>query len=163
MRTGARRVTGPLRPPDALLAALAATPDELARAIDGQPDEALVRPASDGGWGVIENLAHLRDWDEIFLERAHAIVEQERPHLPAYDDELWAIERDYRSQSPRPTFDQFRDLRGRLVSLLEDLPAEDWERVGDHGLYGQITLRWMIDHITDHDHEHLAQIREALA
>lgn len=160
---GGRLVTGPLRSPEALLAALAAMPEELARALEGQPDEALVRPASDGGWGVIENLAHIRDWEAIFLERARAIVEQERPHLPAYDDELWAIERDYRSQSPRATFEEFRDTRSRLVAFLEGLPEAAWERVGDHGAYGEITLRWMIEHIVEHDQEHLAQIREALA
>ena len=162
-RAGNRPVTSPLRPPDALLVALAATPDELARALDGQPAEALTRPASDGGWGVVESLAHTRDWDEIFRERAHAIVEQDRPHLPAYDDELWAIERDYRSQSPWPVFEQFRETRSQVVSFLERLPAEAWKRTADHGAYGEITLQWMIDHIADHDQEHLAQIREALA
>jgi len=162
-RAGDRPVTSQLPPPDALLTALAATPDEVARALDGQPDEALVRPASDGGWGVVENLAHIRDWEEIFLERARVIVEQNRPHLPAYDDELWAIERDYRSQSPWPIVEQFRELRSRLVALLEGLPAEAWDRVADHSAYGEITLQWMIDHIADHDQEHLAQLREALA
>ena len=148
---------------EAILAALAAFPEELARTLDGQPTEALVRPASDGGWGVIENLCHLRDWEEIFLERARSIAEQDRPHLPAYDDELWAIERDYRGQDPHQTFEHFRELRSRLVDFLGELPPDAWSRVGDHGLYGEISLEWMLDNICAHDEEHLTQIREALA
>ncbi len=160
---GARRVTAPSGTPDALVDVLAAMPDNLDRLLHGQPDEALVRPASDGGWGAVENLAHMRDWEEIFLERARAIVAEDRPHLPAYDDELWAIERDYRSQDPRQIGEQFRALRSQLVAFLRGLPAEAWERSGDHDAYGEITLRWMINHICEHDEEHLAQVREALA
>ena len=148
---------------DALVAALAAFPEDLARSLAGHPKEALVRPASDGGWGVVENLCHLRDWEQIFLERARAIVERERPELPAYDDELWAIERDYRGQDPARVLDQLRDLRGELVALLRGLPADAWSRVGVHGLHGEITLRWLAEHVREHGEEHLAQLREALA
>ena len=153
----------PPRAHEALLAALAAFPEELGRTLNGQPVEALMRPASDGGWGVVENLCHLRDWEEIFLDRARAIVANDRPELPAYDDELWAIERDYRGQDPRRTFERLRELRGEFVALLEGLPDEAWSRLGVHGLHGEVTLRWLVEHVRDHDEEHLAQIREALA
>jgi hypothetical protein len=148
---------------EAIVAELGAFPEELGRALDGQPPEALVRPASDGGWGVIENLCHLRDWEEIFLERARAIVAHDRPHLPAYDDELWAIERDYRGQDPGETFEHFRELRERLVAFLAELPEAAWARTGDHAVLGEVSLRWLTNHMCDHDEEHLTQIREALA
>ncbi len=122
-----------------------------------------MRPASDGGWGVVEILPHLRDWEEIYLDRAHAIVEQDNPGLPGYDDELWAIERDYRGQDPRATFEHFRQMRADLVGFLRSLAPETWSRRGEHGYYGEITLQWMADHICDHDQEHLRQVRDALA
>lgn len=157
-------VTGTARTREAILTALAAYPDELARLVfAGGDPEALMRPASDGGWGVVEILPHLRDWEEIFLDRARAIVEQDRPHLPAYDDELWAIERDYRGQDPHATFEHFRELRSRLVDYLRALPPEAWDRVGEHGAFGEITLQWMANHVVDHDQEHLQQARDALA
>ena len=148
---------------DSLVDDLAALPDELAQTVAGRPPEALVRPASDGGWGVVENLCHLRDWEAIFLERARAIVEQENPDLPAYDDELWAIERDYRGQDPERVLQQLRGLRGQLVELLRGLPPEAWPRRGRHAIHGDITLRWLVEHVRDHGEGHLVQIREALA
>ena len=145
-----------------LLAALEALPPELDRTLSGHPVEALVRPASDGGWAVIDNLCHLRDWEEVFLERARAIAMFERPELPAYDDELWPLERDYRGQDPFEVLQRFRSLRGDLVSLLQQLPPESWARSGIHGVQGEITLRWLAEQARQHGEEHLLQIRQAL-
>jgi|SRR5579884_1682907 len=153
---------GQLRAPAALLPILGGFPDELARALDGHSAEDLVRPGQDGGWGAVEVLAHLRDWEEIFIERGHAIVEQDHPYLPAYDDELWPIERDYRNQKPLQALEQFRELRDDFVAFLGGLPPEAWQRVGNHGMYGEISLLWMANHMVEHDQRHLAQVREVL-
>jgi hypothetical protein len=145
------------------LAELAAYPDELAGLWAGRAAESLVRPASDGGWSVVENLCHLRDWEEIFLARAKAVIEQERPELPAYDDELWPIEHDYRRQQPERVFEQFRETRRRLVALLAGSPPEVWQRAGHHELRGELTIRGLVEMLRTHGEEHRAQIREALS
>lgn len=153
----------PERSPDEVLAALAGFPEEVARLISDQSDEALLQPARDGGWGVVEVLPHLRDWEEIYLQRVQAILEHEQPELPAHDDDLWAIERDYRGQDPRATLDHFRELRGQVVDLLSAAPAEAWERTGQHAIHDEITLLWLANNMCNHDREHLEQIRDALA
>ncbi|MGH2561000.1 MAG: DinB family protein [Thermomicrobiales bacterium] len=156
-------VTKTLRTRETILTELGGFPEEFRRLVLAEPDlDDLLRPAKDGGWGVVEVLPHLRDWEEIYLERAHLMVEEDAPHLPAYDDALWAIERDYRGQDPRETFAQFRALRGQLVELLRGLPAEVWERRGEHGVFGSVTLHWLADHVCDHDGEHLQQALDAL-
>ena len=159
--------TPPVAPPSrdraTVLAALTAMPEELGRALHDHAVEDLMQPSRDGGWGVIEILCHLRDWEGIFLERFKTTAEQERPFLPTYDDELWPIERDYRGQNPVKTFERFQDLRAELVAFLTDLPADAWNRPAVHGAYGPVTLHWMADHVCDHDREHLEQVRDALA
>jgi uncharacterized damage-inducible protein DinB len=157
-------VTKPVRAPEAILAELANFPDEFYRLIlAGHGQEDYLRPARDGGWGVVEILPHLRDWEEIYLDRFQKLILEDRPHLPAYDDELWAIERDYRGQDPFETFEQFRQLRGQMIDLLEELSPEMWQRQGEHAAYGSITVQWLADHICDHDREHLRQAQDALA
>jgi uncharacterized damage-inducible protein DinB len=156
-------VANPLRSPEEIISALGAFPDDLGRAISGVSDpEALYRPASDGGWGVVEILPHLRDWEEIYFERITKLIEEDRPYLPGYDDTLWSIERDYRGQDPQETFESFRTLRERTVELLRSLPASAWTRSGEHGFFGEITLQWLANHMVDHDQEHLQQVRDAL-
>ncbi len=152
-----------LRSRDEILRALEYFPAELKRLVLYANDrDGLMRPAFDGGWGVVEIRPHLRDWEEIYLERVHAILTEERPALPGFDDTLWSIERDYRSQDPYETFASLTALRGQLVSLLAAAPPAEWERIGVHGYYGDITLLWMANHICDHDAEHLQQARDAI-
>lgn len=157
-------MSNPLRSPDEIVSHLEAYPDELARVIDNVNDpEALMHPASDGGWGVVEILPHLRDWEGIYFQRLSKIVEEDGPYLPGFDDSLWSIERDYRGQDPRTTFAEFQSLRERTVELLKSLPADAWARTGEHGYYGEISLQWLANHIVDHDQEHIQQARDALA
>jgi len=160
-----RAVAGPPTPTGsaALVAALAAFPEELGRTLADRPAEALTRPASDGGWGVVENVCHLRDWEAIFLARARAMVDGVEPALPAYDDELWAIERDYRGDDPWRALAEFAGQRAELVRVLEGLPADGWQRRGRHEHHGEISIGWLAEEVRRHDEGHLAQIREALA
>ncbi len=141
---------------------LAAFPGELERLLDGYPVDALRRPASDGGWSVLENLCHLRDWEQVFLDRARVIVESERPELPAYDDALWEIEHRYGEQDPDATLKRFAELRRELVEVLAGLDADGWQREGLHALRGPIDLRWLAGYLVDHDRGHLSQIGDAL-
>jgi hypothetical protein len=157
-------VPNPMRSPETIISALEMFPEELGRAIFGGNDpESLIRPASDGGWGVVEILPHLADWEEIYIERIRKTAQEDRPYLPGFDDSLWSIERDYRGQNPRASFARLSELRAGTVEFLKALPAESWTRTGEHGYYGEVTLQWLADHICDHDQEHLQQARDALA
>ena len=148
---------------DEILRALEHFPTEYKRVIlDPSSPEALVRPAFDGGWGIVEILPHLKDWEEIYLDRVRSILTEDNPALPGFDDTLWSIERDYRAQDPLENYAAFTDLRGQLVALLRGAAPEDWEREGIHGYHGNISLLWLADRICDHDEEHFQQSRDAL-
>lgn len=160
---GGEPVTQALRSREAILAELASLPVEFDRLVLRPYDpETLMQPAADGGWGVVEILPHLRDWEEIYYERAQAIVQEDNPRLMAQDDSLWAIERDYRSQNPADTLAELSEMRERLVALLTDLQPEDWERTGEHSAFGRITLHWLMNQLCDHDREHLDQALHAV-
>ena len=149
--------------PESIVAALRAFPEELSRLLADQPRDALVAPASDGGPGVVELLPHLRDWEQIFLGRVDAILTHDRPALPAYDDDLWAIERDYRGQDPATVLGEFLALRADLLDRLAPLPAADWSRPADHETAGEVDLRWVGARVVQSDADHGTQIRDALS
>jgi len=154
----------PRREREAVLDELAGFPDAFERlAMRNHSHEEWLAPAADGGWGVVEILPHLRDWEEIYLDRAEKLLREDSPRLPAYDDALWAIERDYRGQDPAETLRQFRELRRQFVDLLTAASADAWQREGEHSAYGKISLHWLADHICDHDQEHMQQALDALA
>ncbi|MFM9106577.1 MAG: DinB family protein [Chloroflexota bacterium] len=146
-----------------LAADLAAFPEDLGRLLAEHPREALVRPASGGGWGVVEVLCHLLDWEEIFLARIKTVLAHDLPALPAYDGALWDIERDYRSQDPELVLARFRQARASLAATLAGIEVDAWQRAGDHAVHGRVTIEWLARHLRHHSQEHLDQIREALA
>ncbi len=156
-------VGAPKRTRDAIIGSLPTTPGDLARLLKDRDREDLLQPSRDGGWGVVEILAHLRDWEEVFLERLKTVGDEDNPFLPIQDDELWPIERDYRGQDPVNTLEEFRGRRADTVALLQGLEAREWNRPAQHGSFGDVTLHWLADHMCDHDQEHLDQARDALA
>lgn len=153
----------PKRTRDAILASLPGTPDDLARLLKDRDLEDILQPSRDGGWGVVEILAHLRDWEEVFLDRLKTVGDEDNPFLPVIDDELWPIERDYRGQNPDDTLQQFHRCRAETIALLQGFDAGEWERPARHASFGDVTVHWLADHICDHDQEHLEQARDALA
>lgn len=177
--SGEEPVTKTLRARETILRELAAFPGEFQRlVIRPQGREALLRPATNGGWGVVEILAHLRDWEEVYAERIIAIVETHVPRLPSLDDSLWAIERDYRGQNPVETLEDLTEIRKKTVEVLTQLPPEAWQREaifetespqepwrteGRSASSQRITLHWLCDEMCDHDREHLNQALDAVA
>ena len=148
--------------PERIVAALTTFPGELSRQLADQPRDALLAPASDGGPGVVEILPHLRDWERIYLGRVDALLMEDHPALPAVDDELWAIERDYRGQDPGTVLREFLTLRADLVERLAHADEAAWHRTAEHEAAGEVTLLWLGNQIVTSDADHLARIREAL-
>ncbi len=131
--------------------------------MNDKPDSRLLEPAQDGGWGLVELLPHLRDWEEILAERVDRILGEDEPAFEEFDDSLWAIEHGYREQNPREVLTDFAALRAALVERLEALPADDWNRVGILARQGRVTLHWLLNQFCDHDAKHVVQARDVLA
>lgn len=148
---------------EAVRTALAAVPGEFSRLVNNKTNEQLMRPAQDGGFGMVEILPHMRDWETILGERVARILEEDEPSLEEYDDSLWAIEHAYREQDPRQALQEFSALRSSLVARLEALPPEQWSRVGILAKHGRVTLHWLLDRFCDHDAKHVLQARDVLA
>lgn len=160
---GAEPVAEPSRDIEQILAALSVTPKELARLIEGQSKEALAQPASDGEWGVVEIVPHLRDWEEVYLGWIHATLNEDTPQAEDVDDSLWAIEHDYASENVPGALGRFTELREEVGHVLEALEAESWQRELIHPRVGRITLHQLADRMCDHDARHIEQVRDALA
>ncbi len=157
------RTVPAVRSPESIFSALAAVPKELDRLIDGRDRDDLAQAAQDGGWGLVEILPHMRDWDLIYRDRLTLALEQQEPTLEEYDDSLWAIEHAYSDQDPHATWEEFAALRNDLVARLELLSADDWQRTVILPKRGRVTLQWLFGNLSDHDAKHIVQAREVLA
>lgn len=126
------------------------------------PQEVTTLRDGPNGWTTLEVVCHLRDYDEVFYQRAILTLEQDNPILPAYDQDALAVDRAYNQQDLAQVYAELTASRQRLVALFSELTAEQWERVGLHPHYGPFTLATAALHVGWHDAVHLEQITRIL-
>ena len=146
-----------------LLDALQSTPDTLQELLSPVTnDQAAKARGGDENWSVIEILCHLRDVEERAIERMRQMRDEQDPKIPAFDQEKWAVERNYAKADLKQPLERFLDFRATHIRELSCLRPEDWERIGEHEEQRRITISAHTLHIVSHDAVHLAQIARQL-
>jgi len=114
-------------------------------------------------WSLTEILCHLRDVDqEVNLPRLRKVLAETNPFLPGEDTDRWAEVRQYCFQDGPQALRQLVATRGELVSLLESLAANDWQRPARHAIFGPTRLQELVNIIAAHDRVHMGQVHELL-
>ncbi len=142
-----------------LLTGLGATPDVL---------EALLEKISpaDPVWNFTPDpkrftlrsiVAHLADWESVFLDRLIRTRDEDEPKLFNVDESQLEIDNDYVSSNPQEGIARFRAGREIIVRTLTDLSHPAWARVS-HREWGAITILNQATLILGHDGYHMQQI-----
>jgi FMN phosphatase YigB (HAD superfamily) len=148
--------------PVALLAVLRSTPAALATLIRQKPDN-LAKQLAPQEWSPGEVLCHLRDVDaEVNLWRLQTVIKEDNPFIPGQDTDQWAKIRKYSLQDGCQALADFINFRMQVLNLLENLPAEGWDRPARHAIFGPTTIREMVNIIAGHDILHVQQVYKAL-
>jgi hypothetical protein len=149
-----------------LFAGLKAGPVVVERLLAGMSaEEADWRPDPQR-FTLREAIAHLADWEPIFLGRMQRICAEDSPVLEDMDEGVLAIEHNYAALDPFEQLARFRDGRAKLIAFLEERADSDWARVGNRPEIGDITLETIATLVPLHDNYHTAQIvqwRDAFA
>jgi uncharacterized damage-inducible protein DinB len=144
-----------------VLVGLAATPGAIAALLSGATEAELdLRPDPDR-FTLREVVAHLADWDPIWLERAQRIVAEDDPSLPGYDEGQFAIDNDYAHSDAHEQMRRFISGREAFLHFLKSLQPDAWERTGrrDDGI-GTLTLFQLAAQVLGHDGYHVRQVVE---
>jgi uncharacterized damage-inducible protein DinB len=144
------------------VARLTRTADDLAAAIRGQSEEALSRRPDTKNWAAKEVVCHLRDTEELFMERFQMILAMDEPKLSGLNPDRWADERQYLRNDVNGALAAFRKRRDESLDFLAKLPSDAWRRAGVHATRGKFTLEDFVILMTWHDDNHLDQLERAL-
>ena len=139
---------------------LRTVPDEAGDVCAGLSDDQLRQRPAQAEWSLLEIVCHLRD---AILEegtRVRRLVQEEDPTLVPYDQEAWAIERNYRGEDPRKALTALRAFWTGFAYELERLSAQQWERAGVHPEIGRVTVRSRAERQVEHAQAHLGQMRD---
>lgn len=133
-------------------------PARLARLIEGVPEAKLKERPQPGRSSAVEILAHLAEDELTSSWRYRQMIEHDGETLLGFDQELWARLGNYQSWNARDALDMFRLLRDANVRMLRGLPAEEWNRSGNHAERGRLTVGELARHMAAHDVNHIKQI-----
>jgi uncharacterized damage-inducible protein DinB len=159
--------------PAAIALKLTAERAKLLDSFAGLPMDVILRPF-EGGWSIKDVLAHVAMGEEVNVAFAKLMVSRDSPvqvHeltrvYPDFPGEFdldkfnaWMTER----WRVRP-FDQvllaLDQARASTLRWLETLTAEQFERSGDHAMWGRQTVRGMFRILVIHDRFHRGDIEK---
>ena len=116
------------------------------------------RPA-DGSWSIREIIVHLLDSDLVGSDRMKRVVAMDEAVLLAYDQEAFAANLHYRVVDMDLACELFRVNRQYTARLLQALPLETFERVGQHSEDGPKRLADLVSTYVQHLAHHLEHVR----
>jgi hypothetical protein len=95
---------------------------------------------------------------EGFWLRIRKLQSGQNPHLPDFDGDKIAKERDYRSLSLLAGLRAFEEAREANLSYFHTLSLEDWSKNGTQEGVGDVSLCDMPVFINQHDRAHVDEI-----
>ena len=140
--------------------ALSATPGIITRFCKGIPEHIADQNQGPDYFTLREVLAHLADWEPIWLERIQRIVQEDSPVLPNIDEGEMAELNGYTTTPVEVSLEKFATGRAALTAYLASLPNDAFERSGIRPEVGTITVKDIATLVLAHDTYHIAQLAQ---
>ena len=132
--------------------------DEVARNLDGFPEESLTVNAIQGKWSAAEIVHHLADSETTSALRLRRLLVEDHPLIQAYDQDEYAAKLHYAERDIAPSLEAFRSARATTSQLLDLMTEDDWHREGTHSESGSYTMEDWLRIYAAHAHNHAGQI-----
>lgn len=137
---------------------LARTPALLRDSTDGLDDALLTTPEAPDKWSVVEVVQHLADSELVYGYRMRLIVAAERPPIPGYDQDAWAVRLGYRERRLEDALADLEAMRTMNLRFLRARSDAELDRIGLHAERGEESVRHLTRLLAGHDLVHLRQI-----
>lgn len=128
------------------------------RLLDAIPPARLDESMGDGRFSPREVIAHVADFEPIFLERCKVAISTPGAVVPLRDESQMAIDNRYAESDVQERLKAFQSARAATVDFLRNLTSDEHKRDFTHPLHGRITLADMAGMVSGHDHYHLEQL-----
>ncbi len=139
-------------------------PAELRAAVAGMTREQLVARPVPGRWSTLEVVAHLADFEPIFVERFKRVLAlDEPPLLLAADEERFIKALRYHDRDAAEELAVIDATRASAARLIRGLSPAGLARTGVHSLKGLQTLEQIVRTATGHIAHHVPFVREKRA
>lgn len=111
------------------------------------------------GWSRSEVAAHLADVEIGLAWRLRQTLAEDEPEIQPFDQDAWAAATHYPERDAEASLRAFAAVRAVNVEIMRRMTGAEWNRKFRHREFGHLPIRALIEHISDHDLQHLGQIR----
>jgi uncharacterized damage-inducible protein DinB len=140
----------------AYLSSLKSTPKTLVNIVDQVKPDKFTEQTDPERFNLAEMVAHLADFDDIFLDRLRLAHEEPGSTVESFDPDARAREKHYDQKDIHHELDVFENRRRDLVDFLSTLTPTDWKKQFHHPDLGDTTIDEYANIIMAHDLSHLA-------
>lgn len=114
------------------------------------------------GWSILTILCHVRDYQNIYLERIETILNHDEAIFKMYDRHELIEQNDYAGQNLHAVFDEFSQTRDTLINRIGELDDAQWERTGSFEDGPTLSTLAVAIQALSHDDDHIEQIMRVL-
>lgn len=113
----------------------------------------------EGGWSPNQQVWHLLATErEVYQKRITAILNEERPQLPFWDENQVMVDEYSPDKDIAQLAEEFMAERAKTVELLKDRAPEEWARTGLMYDGREVDLAWMAEAALHHALSHFAEL-----
>ena len=105
-----------------------------------------------------ESIAHLADWEVIWLDRIALAVEYPGSQVEGEDETKRSIDHHYSTKDIHQELEVFDNRRRDTVAFLLGLAEDDWDKSIVHSQNGEMTVTELVRYIIGHDLYHINQV-----
>jgi uncharacterized damage-inducible protein DinB len=133
---------------------------QLRQAVAGLTREQIVARPIAGKWSILEVIAHLADFEPVYVDRMKRVIAEDNPTLLGADQDKFAKALGYQDRDLQEDLTIIEVTRSQMARILRKLPDAALQRTGVHNERGPMTLEKLLTTITGHIPHHLKFIVE---
>ena len=152
---------------DEVMTILPETPRRIAELTEDLTSMQLRTPPGPDAWSVNDVLAHLRACDDVLGGSILRIVSEDTPTWKRESPRSWIRKTDYLEWEFAPAFTAFKKQRAELLTVLEPLPPDAWDRramvTERDGTIEARTALYYGDWLAEHERQHWEHLDDVVA
>ena len=145
---------------DKLIADYLAGPKLLRDSISGMTPHQIDAAPIPGKWSTRQVICHIADFEPVYADRIKRVIVEDTPLLMSGDPDQFAAKLAYGQRDIENELQLIEVVRQQVATILRTVPAETFQRVGNHSTDGPLTIEQLLTRITGHIPHHIRTIVE---
>ena len=135
-------------------------PQKLRGAIAGMTPEQIDAAPVPGKWSTRQIICHLADFEPVYADRIKHVIAEDQPTFAGGFHQQFAEHLAYDQRDIEEELTMIEITRSQMARILRTLSPEAFGRTGIHSIEGPMTLRTLLERITNHIPHHAQFIEE---